>query len=110
MTEYAMKKLLFCSCLLILGSATHADTTLITNINGYTLNAERELQRFSAIQFTDDTVDRLFLEADSLPDAVDHRIDGNGQTLIPGLIDSHGHVLGYGLGLLRVDLMVLKIF
>lgn len=105
MTEYAMKKLLFCSCLLILGSATHADTTLITNINGYTLNAERELQRFSAIQFTDDTVDRLFLEADSLPDAVDHRIDGNGQTLIPGLIDSHGHVLGYGLGLLRVDLM-----
>ena len=101
----AMKKLLLCTSIILLGSASQADTTLITNINGYTLNADRELQEFSAIQFTDETVDQLFQEDDSLPDEVDHRIDGGGQTLIPGLIDSHGHVLSSGLSLLRVDLM-----
>lgn len=82
-----------------------ADTTLFTNVNGYTLDSNRELQRFSAIQFTDDRVDRLFGEDEVLPEEVDTVIDGDGQTLIPGLIDAHGHVLSYGLSLLRVDLV-----
>lgn len=81
-----------------------ADTTLITNINGYTLDSNRTLQRFAALQITDDRVDRLFTESDSLPELADLIIDGNGKTLLPGLIDAHGHVLSYGLSLLRVDL------
>lgn len=81
-----------------------ADTTLVTNINGYTLDASRSLQRFSAFQFTDDRVDRLFAAGESLPDQIDHVVDGAGRTLLPGLIDAHGHVLSYGLSLLRVDL------
>lgn len=81
-----------------------ADTTLITNINGYTLDSSRTLQRFAALQITDDRVDRLFTESDSLPELADLIIDGNGKTLLPGLIDAHGHVLSYGLSLLRVDL------
>ena len=36
---------------------------------------------------------------------VDNVIDGSGKTLIPGLIDAHGHVGSYGLSLLRVDLV-----
>ena len=104
-----MKKLLSPALVLTLGlplsSALTADTTLFTNVNGYTLGANRELQQFNAIQITDDRVDRLFTEDDELPTAVAAVIDGEGQTLIPGLIDAHGHVLSYGLSLLRVDLV-----
>ena len=82
-----------------------ADTTLIHNINGYTLDANRSLQQFTAIQITDDRIDRLFVAGETLPEDVDHVQDGNGSTLIPGLIDAHGHVLSYGQSLLRVDLI-----
>lgn len=99
-----MKKLFVATLLGWLTSAALADTTLITNVNGYTLNAQRQLQQFSALQFTDDRVDRLFTAGEPLPDSADTVIDGDGQTLIPGLVDSHGHVLNYGLSLLRVDL------
>jgi predicted amidohydrolase YtcJ len=85
--------------------SVQAQTTLITNINGYTLTAERDLVRFAALQITADRVDRVYAATDPLPDdATFTRIDGGGQTLIPGLIDAHGHVLNYGLSLLRVDL------
>ena len=104
-----MKKLLLSALTLSIGtllsSTLLADTTLYTNVNGYTLDANRELQQFSAIQFSDDRVDRVFAEDDELPEEVDVRIDGGGQTMIPGLIDAHGHVLSYGLSLLRVDLV-----
>lgn len=86
-------------------TAAFADTTLITNLNGYTLDSSRELQQFMAIQFTDDRVDRVFAADEELPEEVDTLIDGGGQTLIPGLIDAHGHILSYGLSLLRVDLV-----
>lgn len=33
------------------------------------------------------------------------REDFGGATLVPGLIDAHGHLLGYGLSLLRADLV-----
>lgn len=81
-----------------------ADTTLVHNVNGYTLDSARSLQRFVAIQFSDDRIDRLFGAGEQLPETVDNRVDGAGRTLLPGLIDAHGHVLSYGLSLLRVDL------
>ncbi len=90
---------------IFLSAPVFADTTLITNLNGYTLDSNRELQQFTAIQFTDDRVDRVFTADDELPESADVLIDGDGQTLIPGLIDAHGHVLSYGLSLLRVDLV-----
>jgi predicted amidohydrolase YtcJ len=104
-----MKKLFLCVLALSLGATNSAslfaDTTVYMNVNGYTLNANRELQQFSAIQFTDDKVDRIFAQGEELPEQADLLLDGDGQTLIPGLIDAHGHVLSYGLSLLRVDLV-----
>lgn len=103
-----MKKnsLLFAAVFITLhGQLIFADTTLYSNVNGYTLNSNRELVKFSAVQFTDDRIDRLYLHDDELPSEVDSIVDGKGQTLIPGLIDAHGHVLSYGLSLLRVDLV-----
>jgi predicted amidohydrolase YtcJ len=82
-----------------------AQTTLITDVNGYTLNANRELVRFQALQFTGNTIDRVYAAGDALPQNADITVvDGEGRTLIPGLIDAHGHILSYGLSLLRVDL------
>lgn len=99
-----MKNLFVAALAGCLASAALADTTLVTNINGYTLDAQRQLRQFSALQFTNDRIDRLFADGETLPDRADRVVDGQGQTLIPGLIDSHGHVLNYGLSLLRVDL------
>ena len=89
----------------LLCSTTVAETTLYFNVNGYTLDRDFQLLRFSAIQFTDDRIDAIYDESDPLPRELDSRIDGKGQTMIPGLIDAHGHVLSYGLSLLRVDLV-----
>jgi len=99
-----MKHLNLLAITLVLPSSLLADTTLVTNINGYTLDASRNLQQFSALQITDDKIDRLFVDDESLPEQVDHIVNGNGNTVLPGLIDAHGHVLSYGLSLLRVDL------
>ena len=104
-----MNKLFLCALALPLGASLSAslvaDTTVYMNVNGYTLNANRELQQFNAIQFTDDRVDRVFIQGEELPELAGLLIDGDGQTLLPGLIDAHGHILSYGLSLLRVDLV-----
>ena len=82
-----------------------AKTTLIKNIQGYTIT-NNALERFTAITFTDDKIDQLYTGADPLPTSKNiNIIDGQGKTLLPGLIDSHGHILNYGLSLLRADLV-----
>ena len=43
-----------------------ADTLLYKNVNGYTLNGDRGLIRFSAIKIEDDRVAQLYGEGDSL--------------------------------------------
>lgn len=90
---------------LIASSALLAQTTLITNVNGYTINSDRELVQFSALQFTGATVDQIYTADQPLPDDDSVTvIDGQGKTMLPGLIDAHGHILNYGLSLLRVDM------
>ncbi len=86
---------------------SNAESLLYKNVNGYTLNSDRERIHFSALLVDDDRVQRLYVDGQELPDetSLDHVIDGQGQTLISGLIDAHGHVLNYGLSLLRVDLV-----
>ena len=81
-----------------------SQTTLFKNINGYSLNNSGTLIQFSAIQFTDDKIDKLFTTKDKLPQTNIQVIDGQGKTLLPGLIDSHGHVLSYGESLMQVNL------
>ncbi|WP_394229693.1 amidohydrolase [Shewanella colwelliana] len=93
---------LLVSCLLSTATVT-ADTTLIKNVNGYSVN-QGHLSRFKAIQFTDQNIDKIYLDSSPAVAAGTRIIDGAGQTLLPGLIDAHGHVLGWGLNLVRVDL------
>ncbi|RYV04200.1 amidohydrolase [Shewanella sp. OPT22] len=77
-------------------------TSLLTNINGYTINND-ELIKFNAIQFTNDKIDKICIDSCTIDDNVTI-IDGQGKTVLPGLIDAHGHVLGYGLNLSRINL------
>ncbi|WDD97758.1 amidohydrolase [Thalassomonas actiniarum] len=101
-----MKKKLLSLALLFAPVLACAQSTVISNVNGYTLK-ENRLLKFAAIEFQDDKVTRLYQSGDKLPDIKNKQskhIDGQGKTLLPGLIDAHGHVLGYGLSLLRADL------
>lgn len=101
----AFSLLLSATTLMSTASLSVAQTTIISDVHGYTVNQDHEMREFSALQFTDGKVDRVFAGDEALPEDPEIiRIDGNGRTLLPGLVDAHGHVLSYGLSLLRVDL------
>ncbi|HEX8402465.1 MAG TPA: amidohydrolase [Allosphingosinicella sp.] len=99
-----MKALLAAVAALFMTSAALADT-LIDNVNGYTLDRAGKLVRFGAIVVGDDgRVRQLYGRGERRVERTQFRIDGRGRTLIPGLIDGHGHVMGLGLGALQLDL------
>lgn len=99
-----MKKISSFILIALVHFSSFSQTTLLKNINGYTLNESNQLIQFSAIQFTDDKVDQLFASKNTQPTKKILVIDGQGKTLLPGLIDAHGHVLSYGLSLMQVNL------
>jgi hypothetical protein len=78
--------------------------TLLTNVHGYTLVGDR-LQSFSGLVFN---LGKIVATGEAavlhqkFPDA--QVIDGRGRTLLPGLIDAHGHVLDLGFQTVQVDL------
>ncbi|WP_299568689.1 amidohydrolase [uncultured Shewanella sp.] len=99
------KKLLI-TCFCLASSPAFSQSQLISNIHGYTLQ-DGNLVQFRALQFNDDTIEKIYTEQDNLPyktEANIQHIDGQGRTLLPGLIDAHGHVLSYGLSLMRAQL------
>jgi predicted amidohydrolase YtcJ len=99
-----MKRLLAALAALFCAQMAAADV-LVDNVNGYTLNAEGRLTRFRALLVGDDgKVAQLYSSRDRKPEKTRYRFDGKGRTLIPGLIDAHGHVMALGLGALQLDL------
>ena len=78
--------------------------TLIHNVKGYSLNASKEKFSFSALSFDGDKITGVYQKAPDLS-GFDKVVDGQGQSMLPGLIDAHGHVLGYGMALTSVDLV-----
>jgi hypothetical protein len=79
---------------------------LVDNVNGITLDDEGNVIRFTAILIDrEGRVSKLITnEKEKLPKQLDFRTDGKGQTLLPGLIDAHGHVMGLGFQALTLDL------
>ncbi len=82
----------------------HGAATLVANVHGYTLAGDR-LQQFTGLVVdagkvveTGDgpTLRRKFADA--------KYIDGGGATLLPGLIDAHGHVMSLGYKSAQIDL------
>lgn len=88
----------------LLPAPAYADT-LLDNIEGITINREGEVDRFVAMTFDENgIITRLLDFGDDIPEEVEYREDGKGRVVIPGLIDSHVHVMGIGLGQLTLDL------
>jgi hypothetical protein len=99
-----MKKLLAALAALLGVQAASADT-LIDNVNGYTIGENRQIVRFTGLVVGNDGRVRQLLQGRDKPAArMDYRVDGRGRTLIPGLIDAHGHVMGLGFQALQLDL------
>ena len=99
-----MKALLAALAALFLGSAALADV-LVDNVNGYTLDSQGQLVRFGSMVVGDDgRVRQLLPRGQRATQRTQFRIDGRGRTLIPGLIDAHGHVMGLGFNALQLDL------
>lgn len=67
--------------------------TLIENVNGYTLDRQGALVRFNALLIDEQGRVKQLLKPGDPRVPVKFRTDGRGQTLLPGLIDSHGHVM-----------------
>lgn len=82
--------------------ALHAGTTHFINANGYTLDAQGNLHSFSSFIVEDDKI--IAVDSKTESKASDQQVDLKGQTVLPGLIDAHGHILGLGANLLEVDL------
>ena len=90
-------------------SATTVADTLYTNDNGYTLTSpageNAVLQQFSSMLIDNGKIKAICGdELNQRYSNTDDIINLQGKTVLPGLIDAHGHVLGLGNSLLQVDL------
>ncbi|MFZ6870627.1 amidohydrolase [Undibacterium sp. Di27W] len=88
-----------------LSAGMAAAETIIDHVRGYTLKGA-QLQQFQALAFDDAgkiiaTGNSADLAA-SLPKA--RHIDGGGKTLLPGMIDAHGHVFSLGASQMQLSL------
>ncbi|MGB5940201.1 MAG: amidohydrolase [Rhodanobacter sp.] len=91
--------------LLAFAPAVQAADLLVSNVNGYTLDSHGKLQHFQALLVDQGKVVATGNNADLAARAGGARVvDGHGRTLLPGLIDAHGHVLDLGYARTSVDL------
>jgi len=96
--------LLGAAAALALASPALADT-LVDNVDGVTIDAKGGIDRFTGLLVGDDgRIKQVLHRGDKRPERPDYKLDGKGQFLIPGLIDSHGHVMGLGFSALTLDL------
>ncbi len=96
-----MKKTIFFA--LVIASASQADVTLIKNFTGYSVNAEGQ-KTFTAMLLEHGKIKAVGTLAEFDTIKADHIIDLQGQFVLPGLIDAHGHVSGLGEEQRQVDL------
>lgn len=95
----------------LVANSVNAQSTLYFNFTGYTptgLAGEgAQLKRFDGLVVRDgkvaatgdaETLAQLFAGKDL------KRVDLQGKTVLPGIIDAHGHMLGLGENLMQVDL------
>ena len=97
-----MRRLLV--ALALLAPAPALADTLVDNINGISVERDGTVRRFAAMVIDDDGKIARLVERRGDAPRTDYREDGRGRTVIPGLIDSHAHVMGLGISLLSLDL------
>jgi predicted amidohydrolase YtcJ len=98
-----LRKILLALAMLVATPAS-ADI-LVDNVNGYTVREDGHLFRFNGMWVGDDgRVRQLYQRGDARPNRPRFLLNGRGRTLVPGLIDAHGHVMALGMGALELDL------
>jgi predicted amidohydrolase YtcJ len=98
-----MLKTLLALAALVASSSALADT-LVTNANGVQVDANGKLERFSGVLIGDDGKVKRVLRGEMLKLRDTKVIDAGGRTMLPGLVDAHGHVMGLGFFALQLDL------
>ncbi len=84
-----------------------ADITVFYNANAYSVDENTNVSKFSSFAIKDDVIVAVGKADVDLLEA-NRRVDLDGRTVLPGLIDAHGHILGLGANLLEVDLRTAK--
>lgn len=75
----------------------HADV-LVDNVDGFTLDGEGKVQRFTGLLIGDDgRIEQVFKRGDKKPGKVDYLVDGKGRVVMPGLIDANVKLMPLGL-------------
>ncbi len=101
-----MKKLATClmAATALIAAPAFADT-LIDNVQGITIDEDGKVDRFTGLLIDDNGIIKQVYDSGDVRSAeVDGYIDGEGKIMIPGLIDSHLHVMGLGFAALSLDL------
>lgn len=82
-----------------------ATTGLIDNVNGIVAASNGTIEHFSGLLIgADGRVERRLKQGEARPDRLAYRLDGQGRTLIPSLIDNHDNVIARGLAIMTLDL------
>lgn len=85
--------------------ATLQASGLIDNVNGITVDETGDLVHFTGLLIDGEgRVEKRLARGEKRPERPDFRYDGKGRTLIPGMIDAHGHVMDLGFTRLNLDL------
>lgn len=88
----------------LLSAPARADT-LVDHIDGLTLNAKGQVERFTGLVIGNDgRVAQVLHAGEARPARPDYAVDAKGAVLIPGMIDAHSHVLAVGFAALTLDL------
>ena len=91
------------AALLAIASPACADT-LLDNVDGVTLDASNAVDHFTGLVIGDDgRVAKVLHRGDKRPRTT-YLIDGKGLYVMPGLIDSHAHVMEVGFAAMTLDL------
>ena len=99
-----MRKALLAAVAVLLSSPALA-TTLVENARGIQIGPDGKLDRFRGLVINDQGKVVQVLRGPGAPVMpIDRRIDAGGRTLLPGLIDAHGHVMALGFSALQLDL------
>lgn len=79
--------------------------TLVDNVDGVTIDTAGGMARFTGLVIGDDgRIKQVLRRGDKRPEQPDYKVDGKGRIMLPGMIDSHGHVMSLGFSALTLDL------
>ena len=88
----------------LLASSSASADILVSHINGIQVDARGQLQRFTGLLIGDDGKVKQLLHGQKANFPNTKIVDGGGHTMLPGLIDAHGHVMGLGFAAIQLDL------